>query len=345
MRDVGLGLIGLGRLGMTHLVNISRGVPEGALVALCDMREELVQETARQVGARAYTHHRHMLEDDSLDAVVIVTPTHQHKDLVIDFARAGKHIFCEKPMAPTVEESAQMVDAIRKAGIIFQVGYMRRFDPAYAEAKALVDSGRIGRPVLFKAVSRDPFPPPAWALDPSTGGGLYIDMHTHDFDLARWLMGQEIEYVSVEQARLVFHEVDVPEFADNTVMNLRFRNGAVGNVDGSYNACYGYDVRTEVLGDQGAIFVGELKDKPVVLAGRDGIANVSTFTTGELPHFMRRFNEAYAAELRHFVSCVVDGESPLVNEVDGHAALQVAEACLRAARTGARTKVDHLVLQ
>lgn len=334
LKEIGISIIGLSRLGGVHLHNLSRNIAGAKLTAVCDIKEELAEAKAKEYGVRAYTDYKEMLKDSSIDAVCVVTSTDTHLPIVMDAAGAGKAIFCEKPMAPSIKEARQMTDAVQRAKVIFQVGYMRRFDPAYAEAKEIIDKGAIGKPVMFKSTSRDPFPPPEWACDPTKGGGLYIDMHTHDFDLARWFMNDEIKRVYAEDGVLVFKDYTIPGFVDNVITTLKFRHGALGVVDGSDNARYGYDIRTEILGSEGAVFIGELKHRAVtVCTAAGGISQKSTFQTDErCPHFMRRFNEAYIEEMKHFIDCVIKGTTPLVTEKDGEAALEIAEAAQRSSR-------------
>ena len=333
-KKINIGVIGLSRLGGVHLHNLSRNIPEAKLIAVCDIKEQLAKTKAREYDIRAYTDYKEMLKNSAIDAVCVVTPSDTHLPIVMDVARAGKAIFCEKPMAPTLKEARQMTDAVQRAKAILQVGYMRRFDPAYTEAKEIIDKGIIGKPVMFKSTSRDPFPPPEWACDPAKGGGLYIDMHTHDFDLARWFMNDEIKRVYAEDGVLVFKDYTIPGFIDNVIITLKFRSGALGVVDGSDNAKYGYDIRTEILGSEGAVFIGELKHRAItVCTATGGISQKSTFQTdGKDPHFMHRFNEAYIEELKHFIDCVSKEKTPLVSEKDGEAALEIAEAAQRASR-------------
>lgn len=336
MKEIGIGIIGIGRLGVVHLQNIKSNVPGARLIAICDINKKLAEDKAKEMSVRVYTDYREMLKAPDVDAVCVLTSTDRHLDIVIDSANAQKAIFCEKPLAPTIKEARQMTDVIKKAKVIFQVGYMRRFDPAYAEAKQIIDKGVIGKPVVFKSTSRDPFPPPEWACDPARGGGLFIDMHTHDFDLARWFMNDEVQRVYAEAGALVFKDYKISGFADNVITTLKFSQGVIGVIDGSDNARYGYDIRTEILGSEGAVFIGEIKHRAVtVCTATGGISEVSTFKTDEKDsHFMRRFREAYLEEMIHFVDCVINNKTPLVTAKDGEYALEIALAAQRSAHEG-----------
>jgi inositol 2-dehydrogenase len=263
-----------------------------------------------------------------LDAVVISTPTSTHCDLVIAAAAAGKAIFCEKPLALTLEENHRILAAIAQTQVPLQVGFMRRFDTAYQKAKALIAEGRIGRPITFQSIGRDPFCPRREYADPAVSGGLIVDMAIHDFDLARWLMGSEVERVSAEGALLVCEELAQVGDIDNAVITLRFVNGGLGIVEVSRNAFYGYDIRTEVLGSEGAVTIGGHQHTPVVLLTRTGAQHDT------VPYLMERFGDAYRTQMQHFVQCLHDGKLPSVGGVDSLAALEIGIAATRSYQTG-----------
>ncbi len=257
--QIHVGVIGLGRMGRLYARTVASLVDGARLVAVADVDPTVRAQVATQFAVpHAFADAAYVLALDEVDAVIIATPTSSHRDLVIAAAHAGKAIFCEKPLALTLDGTREAIAAARRAGVPLQVGFMRRFDTAYRKAKALIDAGSIGRPVTFKAVGRDPFCPRAAFADPQHSGGLIIDMGIHDFDLARWLMGAEVERVSAEGTLMVCHDLAAVGDIDNAVVNLRFRSGALGNVEVSRNAFYGYDIRTEVLGSEGAVTIGNL---------------------------------------------------------------------------------------
>src|SRR5207237_9413988 len=222
---------------------------------------------------------------------------------------------------------------------------MRRFDGAYKKAKALIDAGNIGRPVTFKSVGRDPFCARPDYADPSQSGGLILDMAIHDFDLAGWLMGSEVERVSAEGTLLVCEQLQHVGDIDNAVVNLRFASGALGNIEVSRNAFYGYDIRTEVLGSEGAVMVGvclcppdSLQHTPVLLLTRAGAQHDIT------PYLMERFGDAYRTQLQHFTNCLTNGQSPRVSGADALAAYEIGVAATRSYQTGhpvALSRVGH----
>lgn len=333
MAKVRVGVIGLGRIGLVHARNIAKAVPEAKLIAVCDIKEELVENTAKELEVGAFHEYQQILENSHVDAILVVTPSDKRTEVVMDAVKAGKHVFCEKPIATTLEQAKRMVDVIEKSGIKFQVGYMRKFDPAYSEAKRMIEEGRIGDPVVFTAISKDPFPPPEWACDPKRGGGLYIDMHSHDFDLARWFMKDEIKRVYAEDGALVYKDFKLSTWIDNCIITMKFQRGSLGVINGSFSSGYGYDVRTEIQGTEGAIMVGEIRWRPVILCkSSSGVTHTSMFKTDKVPHFMHRFNEAYIEEIRSFIDCIINDTEPLVTAEDAKIALQVSLAALQSSR-------------
>lgn len=336
MKDVGIAVIGLGRLGYVHAFNVARRTPHARLVAVCDMEEDLARATADELGCRYYTDMHRMLEDKDVDAVCVVTPTGHHVEPVTAVAAAGKPMFVEKPLAGTMEDNRHLAKLIKDAGVTCQIGFNRRFDPPYVEAEQMILDGAIGKPVFFNGFSRDPFPPPPWACDPSRGGGLFIDMQLHDFDTARFLMRDEVVRVYAEETNLVVDSQGINRFADNVTVNLRFKGGALGNCHASMHAEYGYDMRTEVYGSNGNIMIGGLNRAEVTLCTLDkGISKPATYQPeGKMPHFMVRFQEAYAREIAAFVECVLEGERPKVTEDDAVAAFEISMAAVRSAGDG-----------
>jgi scyllo-inositol 2-dehydrogenase (NAD+) len=318
---INIGVIGLGRMGQLYAHFLATQVPGAHLFAVSE-----VDEPARARFAAGYDVSRifadpfELLNLPELEAVVIATPTSTHHDLVMAAAQAGKAIFCEKPLALDPVENVAMIEATEKAGVPLQVGFMRRFDAGYQRAKMLIDEGRIGAPVTFKSLSRDPFCPPKNYLDPQKNGGLLVDMGIHDFDLARWLMGGEIQRVSGEGTTLVCEDLKAVRDFDNAVVVLRFVNGALGHVEASRNAFYGYDIRTEVLGSEGALMIGAQQHTPVLLLTRSGAQHDT------MPYLMERFGDAYREQLRHFVECLQTGRAPSVGGREALAALKIAIA-------------------
>ena len=241
-KKLNLGVIGLGRLGSLYAGYCANRLSQANLVAVSDVREEVAQEQAELFGAsRWYKNYQELLEDQEVDAVLVVTPTSLHKKVVIDAARAGKAIFCEKPLSLSVDECFEIKDVVEQTGAFFQLGFMRRFDSAYVAAKQKIEDGTIGQRVQYKATSRDRVRPSLEFLKPKHSGGLFVDMGIHDFDIARWFMG-EVKSVYTVAGVLAYPEMKEIDDVDNAIVNMYFENGTLGAVDLSRNGIYGYDI-------------------------------------------------------------------------------------------------------
>ena len=318
---VRIGLIGAGRMGEVFAHHLAFSIPEADFAAVADANHEAVKRVAARYSAkRHYGDYVELLSQKDIDAVVIATPTNTHDKIIIDAANAGKHIFAEKPLALTLQGCDAAIAAVKAAGIKLQVGFMRRYDPAYLAAKQKIDAGVIGTPVMFKSVGRDPKRTSLEFARRVNSGGLIMDMGIHDFDLARWLMGTEVKRVFSEGDCLVFPELKDVDDIDNAVISLKFENGAVGAVDVSRNAVYGYDVRTEVMGSEGSLYIGKEQQIPLWVKTRAGI------THDTVPYFMDRFGEAYAAEIKDFVACLESDKEPAVSGNDGRKATAIGVA-------------------
>ncbi len=334
---IGIGLIGAGRMGQVFAYQLAFSVPGVKLVAVADIDGARAAEVAARFGAAAsYADYSHLLSRKDVDAVVIVTPTGTHVEVIQAAAAAGKQIFSEKPLALTLAGCDQAIAAVEKAGVKMQVGFMRRYDPPYVVAKQKIDAGVIGTPVLFKSLGRDPKRTSLEFAQRENSGGLIADMAIHDFDSARWLMGSEVVRVYSEGGCLVFPELKEVGDIDNAVVNLKFENGALGNVDVSRNAVYGYDIRTEVLGSKGGLMIGQLQQTPVLVLTTDGV------THDTIPYFMDRFGEAYAAEIRDFADCILHDRAPSVSGRDARAATAIAVAATRSFDEGRPVYVSEI---
>lgn len=316
-----VGLIGAGRMGKVFAHTLAFNVTEVDLVAITDTDENTCQEVAARYNVPAsFTNYHQMLDQVQLDAVVITTPTATHLEVIRAAAAAGKHIFCEKPLAQTLQGCDEAIAVARDAGVKLMVGFMRRFDAAYRMAKQKIDEGVIGKPVMFKAIGRDPKRTSLEFARRENSGGLILDMGIHDFDLARWLMGSEVERVYSEGGCLVYPELETVGDIDNAVVNLKFVNGAVGNVDVSRNAVYGYDIRTEILGSEGGLMIGRMQMTDTLILTRQGVLHDT------VPYFMERFGNAYAEEIRSFVTCILEDREPPVTGLDARAATAIGVA-------------------
>lgn len=321
---VNIGLIGLGRLGTVYGRYFLGSIAHARLVAVSDVNEKAQQSFADEHDiAKRYADYGYLLADKEVDAVVIVTPTNTHKDIVVEAARQGKAVFCEKPLALSVEDCQAMKDAVEQRGIFFHLGFMRRFDAGYAAAKLKVESGLIGRPILIKSSSRDPYRPSLEYLDPKNSGGLFTDCGIHDVDLARWYMG-EVRTAYTIGGNLAYPEMNEIGDVDNAVTTLQFESGSLGVIDLSRSGVYGYDIRTEILGTEGTLQIGYLRETPLTVLTKNNVAHDT------VPYFMERFGQAYRTQLQHFVDRLLSGQPPTITCADGLAALKV---CLAAGQS------------
>jgi inositol 2-dehydrogenase len=332
-RRLNIGLIGLGRLGQIYARDLATRIPETRLASIADPAPGVAETAAEAYEVpRWSTDPVAVLDDRHVDAVVIVSPTHTHRELVMAAAERGKTIFCEKPPALSLEETQAMKDAVARAGVFFQMGFMRRFDAGYAAAKKRLLEGAIGTPVLFKSTSRDPYRTSLEYADPRSSGGMILDMGIHDFDLARFFMG-EVRSVHAIGGTLAYPELKTVGDLDNAVVSLVFADGRLGMVDLSRNGIYGYDISTELLGTEGTLRIGYLRETPLFVMKKNQIAHDT------VPHFMERFASAYTAQLQDFAQNVLLGRPAPVTIDDGLAALRIAVAARESQQAGRPVEV------
>jgi scyllo-inositol 2-dehydrogenase (NAD+) len=329
-----IGVVGLGRLGSLYARHFATRLPGARLHAVTDVRADVTGQIAAETGARACKSHEDMLADPALDAVVVMTPTKLHSAVVIAAAAAGKAIFCEKPLALDIAEGRAMEAAVKKHGVFFQLGFMRRFDRAYAVAKRKIAEGVIGRPIVFKSSSRDQFPPPLEYLRPESSGGLFIDMGIHDFDLARWFMG-EVKTVHSTGAAVADPRIANVGDVDNAFSSLTFTSGAIGSISLSRNGVYGYAINTEIVGTEGTLQIGYDRETALLVMTNGSIAHDT------VPGFLERFDQAYLTQLQDFVDNLrLDRPAPITC-ADGVAAQAIANAATRSLHEGRTIEVSN----
>lgn len=333
MTRLNIGLLGLGRLGRVYARDLSTRIACTRLVAVADVDRTAVDAVLQELDVpRGSTDPGDVLNDPSVDAVVIVTPTSTHGEVVAAAAAAGKAVFCEKPLSISLEEADAIRRNVERSGVFFQMGFMRRFDRGFAAAKRRLLEGAIGDAVVFKSTSRDPFRPSVEYANPRSSGGLILDMGIHDFDLARWFMG-EVASVQAVGGVLAYPELGAVGDIDNAIVSLIFKSGRLGVVDLTRNGIYGYDITTELLGTKGTLRVGYLRETPLMVMTK------GTVTHDTVPYFMERFAEAYTAQLDDFAQNVLRGRQPPITVEDGVEALKIAVAATRAYHTGQRVEM------
>jgi inositol 2-dehydrogenase len=323
-------------MGRVYAQNLAQRVPNARLTAVADHHGDLAKSVAEEFGVpKAYTSHEDLIADKSIDAVVIVTSTSTHKDVIAAAAAAGKVIFCEKPMALSLSDAHDALRAVERAGVFFQMAFQRRFDSGYRAAKKKIEEGAIGDPVVITSTSRDPFRPPLEYCDPKASGGLIADMGVHDFDVARMFMG-DVKTVYSTGGALAYPEMKTVGDIDNAIVSLVFESGKLGAVHLSRNAVFGYDIRAEVWGTKGSIQIGYFRETPILVMTEQGI------THDVVPYFMQRFEAAYLAQIRDFVDNVLAGRKPSITGQDAIAAMRISIAATRSLEEGCPVEVGEV---
>lgn len=316
-------LIGAGRAGLVHAVNFRRSVPGADLVAVADPFEEACLSACRELDIdRYYLDYKQALAAPDIDAVVIVAPTALHCEMVENAAAAGKHIFCEKPMAMNEAECDRMITACEQAKVILQLGFMRRFDDSFVAAYEAVNRGDIGDVVLVRSNTRGPSIPMKWTYDLKKSNGPLAEVNSHDIDSLRWFTGSEFAsvYAIAGNYRCPDAVAEYPDYYDNVSMIARFKNQAQGMIDGAVSVKYGYDARVEILGTHGCIYLGEMKDKRITVVTHSGVVQPVQNSWRTL------FADAYIKEDRHFIECIREGMNPKAGGIDGKMNVKVVNA-------------------
>lgn len=311
-------LIGAGRAGKVHANSLTHHVPRGTLVALVDSVPETLESTGEQFGvpaAQRFPTLEAALEWNGFDAVVITTPTFTHKALAVMAAQAGKHVFLEKPMALSLEECDTIIQTAEKAGVVLQIGFMRRFDPEFAAAYERIQAGEIGQPMMVKSLTHGPGLPPPWARDLKQSNGMLAEVNSHDWDCTRWLMGSNPQRVYVEVANFkgAMHNVTTPHFYDNVLVNIRFESGGLGSISGVCPCEYGYDARAEIIGERGIMQIGDIRGQAVIV----GTDRDRGYITPIYRTWPQRFAWGYIREMEHFAECVTLGTPNRASGADG----------------------------
>lgn len=323
-----IGIIGAGRIGKLHAHNLASQVEKAQLLSVSDVDLDAARDLGAALGiADIYKDYRDILKDPRVDAVFICAPTDMHSPISIDAAHAGKHIFCEKPIDHDLDKIAKVLEAVEKAGVRYQVGFNRRFDRNFRRVRDIVSEGGVGEVHIVKVTSRDPEPPPASYVIQS--GGIFVDMSIHDFDMVRYLTGSEVTEVSVFGACLVDPAIGEAGDADTCVISLRLANGALGVIDNSRKAVYGYDQRVEVFGSRGCVTADNERANNTVLYTQEAV-------TMEKPlwFFLERYNDAFIEEARCFVKACLEDRETLVNAFDGLQPVKIAIAAKKSWEQG-----------
>lgn len=331
-----VGIIGAGRIGKVHAATLAYRIPSARMLAVADVNLAAAQQVAAQFGIPVATDDPSKVFDNKeIDAVLVCSSTDTHAKFTAAAAAAGKHIFCEKPIAHDLHEIDQALAAVEKAGVKLQIGFNRRFDANFARVRQAIVTGEIGTPALLHIISRDPSPPPIAYVKVS--GGMFVDMTIHDFDMARFLIGAEVEEIYTQAGITVDPAIGEAGDVDTAVIMLKYVNGVIGTIDNCRRASYGYDQRVEVLGSKGAI------------ATANNYPNAATVSDGasvrrDLPlnFFMDRYTESFANEIAAFVDAVLHDRPTPVTGYDGRVPVVMGLAAGKSYREGRPVKLSEI---
>ena len=331
MKPVTFGIIGAGRIGKLHADNLLSRVDGARLKAITDPFLDEDWAASRNIPLTGKDH-RILLDDPEIDAILIGSPSAEHAPQMIECAETGKHIFCEKPIALDPEIIRNALAEVDKSGVKLQVGFNRRFDPNFSAVQHQVASGALGDPHIIRITSRDPAPPPAEYVAGS--GGMFLDMTIHDFDMARFLSSSEVTEVHAYGAVLVDPEIGKAGDIDTAVISLKFANGALGIIENSRKAVYGYDQRVEVFGAKGTAMADNNTPTSMVVLNESG-----TIRDKPLYFFLERYKTAFVSEMQAFLDAIREDKPTLVSGKDGLVPVLIAMAAKESLKTGKPVQV------
>lgn len=332
-----VGIIGAGRIGKVHAKNISMYVPEIEIKTIADpfMNKE-TEEFAKKCGIFNVTKDANdILNDSEIEAVLICSSTDTHSKYIIEAAKAGKHIFCEKPIDYDLKKVREAIDTAKNAGVKLQIGFCRRFDHNHHAVYKMVRDGKVGKVNIIKISSRDPEPPSIAYVKVS--GGIFYDMMIHDFDMARFLAGSEVIEVNAVGSVLVDPEIGEAGDVDTAVVTLKFENGAIGIIDNSRKAVYGYDQRVEVFGSAGCAFNNNDIPHTAVLSNESGTSYENTYKI-----MWDRYTGAFVAEIQAFKDAIVNDKETPVTGMDGLYPVLMAAAATKSLKEGRPVKISEV---
>lgn len=333
---INVGVIGAGRIGTLHIEHLAQNIPDAELVAICSLDRGRVDTLAAQFNLPKVTNdYTTILADAQIDAVLICSSTDTHVQISQEAAEAGKHIFCEKPIAFDLAQIDETLAIVKKTGVKFQVGFNRRFDASFRRIREAVAAGEIGEPHILRITSRDPGPPPIEYVKVS--GGLFLDMTIHDFDMARYLIGDEVTEVYATGGVRVDPSIGEAGDIDTAVITLKFRNGVIGTIDNSREAVYGYDQRVEVFGSKGMVTAANPLTDTVTFSDSAG-----TRAAAPPYFFIERYKPAFLAELQAFLTCIREDTAPLVTGEDGRVPVVMGFAAMQSLRENRPVRLDEI---
>ncbi|MBE6830534.1 MAG: inositol 2-dehydrogenase [Ruminococcaceae bacterium] len=331
-----IGIIGAGRIGKVHGESITYHVKNARVAAMADPYwTDDSRKWAKEMGIPTYDDYHHILKDPAIDAVMICSSTQTHAPISIEAIRAGKHVFCEKPISRELSEIKSVMKELEHSHLKYQVGFNRRFDHNFHAVREIVESGKIGDVHIVKITSRDPDSPPIEYVKVS--GGIFLDMTIHDFDMVRYLTGSDVEEIYANSAVLVDPGIGEAGDVDTAIITMKLANGALAVIDNSRKAVYGYDQRAEVFGSKGQAAVSNDLPSSAVVSTSDGI-------TGEKPlyFFLERYMESFATEVTQFTESVLNDTPVAVTVNDGLQAVLIAKAAAKSVKEHRPVKLSEI---
>ena len=333
MKTLNIGVVGTGRIGKIHAANLATRVSGAKVVAVTDVMPESAKALAEQLGiSKVHTDYRALIADPEIDAVFVCSSTDTHSIIAYEAVMVGKHVFCEKPIDYDLDRINMVIRAVEEKGVKFQVGFNRRFDRNFKHVRDTVQAGTIGDPHIVMVTSRDPAPPPVSYVKVS--GGIFLDMMIHDFDMVRYLSGSEVTEVYTNGVVLVDPAIGEAGDVDTAIVTLKFANGAIGVINNSRKAVYGYDQRVEVFGSAGCITADNETPNLTTLYTESGVMRQKP-----LYFFLERYNEAFIAEAQSFVNAVTQDKPVVVGATDGLKPVLIAMAAKKSLETGMPVKL------
>ena len=336
---INIGIIGAGRIGKVHGESITKYVPSAKVKAIADpYMNDKTKEWAKSMGIEnVLTDYKEILSDDSIDAVLVCSSTDTHSDISMEAMKAGKHVFCEKPIDHNLEKIYKVLEVVKETGVKFQVGFNRRFDHNFSAVKEAVKNGSIGYPHIIKITSRDPEPPPAEYVKVS--GGMFLDMTIHDFDMVRFLSGSEVVEVFAAGNVLVDKRIGEAGDIDTAIITLKLENGALAVIDNSRKAAYGYDQRAEVFGSKGSVMVNNDTSSTRILSTENGIT-----TEKPLYFFLERYMQSFAEEIKQFVDAIINDTDVPVTGIDGLKPVLIGIAAKKSLQEGRPVSINEIAI-
>lgn len=336
MKKLKIGIIGAGRIGKVHTETIVQNIPDAEVVSIVDVNLNEAEKLAKKFQIASYSdNYLDVINNPEIEAVLICSPTDTHAQYIVEAARAHKHIFCEKPIDLNLDTIQNALNVVEECNVKMMIGFNRRFDPNFKKIKQMVVDDKIGDPHILKITSRDPAPPPAEYVNVS--GGMFLDMTIHDFDMARFIVGSEVEEVYVAAGVMVDPKIGEAGDVDTALITLKFENGAMGVIDNSRKAVYGYDQRVEIFGSKGMIKVDNNTPDNHNYYSNDGV-----HASLPLNFFMDRYIEAYASEIKEFTKAILENKSVSVGGLDGLYAVMIGLAAKKSVAEKRPVKIAEI---